>query len=645
MAEKLERAIVNFAGGVNTVQAAHLLMDQELRRAQWTDITEEGAITKAKGLTNLGAALGAGSGVQGLFSLVRKNGLETVLSVWGQRLYKLIADAWAEIPIRLYAPWALSATVRASGAAGANLLANTTYYYLVAVVKGGKTASAETPAVQGSTARPTDLSCRGSYGATSYEVYRKTGVGGTWGRIASGLTHADVTVDGRLETRVTWTDDGLVAPDTAIQPPAGNTTVHLVPSGAWVDWQQDAVNQDLVYFAGGDGLLWTDGTNAGVLQPDDYDQTYGPNSLMQFGEPIHTCTALSSHSGYNFAMRNAQEPSKIYYSRLGRWTYWPGLAVLNADTGGHVLGAERLYNVLGVVTTRGTSSLHGKTFTVDSALFDGYWSTISVEAIGSGRSLARVPAQGRDLLVACGNDKNRNVFALYAETAVEAFMNARPLANHIRTSVDTQVPSLENVTDWANAVAVYHRGRYIVSFPGDAQVWVGYPDRRPDGQFAWYGPRDGIRIGCWAVRQDGALLAGDALTGQVYVWEQGYALPNGTAYKMWAKTKQFEQILRAKKLRRCYVKGKQEAVSSSCVVRVNADYDTREAQNVSFNDAAVIGAAEVGNTTIGYIEAPLEMTGLRTKGRSISYEVENQTTGEPVTIYGFYELYSLKKPR
>lgn len=649
MAQKLTGGIENFGGGLNTAKPAHQLAENEIRIAQWVDVGPDGAADKAKGPALYeGGGLGTGSGIQGLYVFNQSDGSEMLLTAWDQHLYKIVGGVQTQIPIRLYAPVAvgtgLGATVETTGAVGANLAVSGSYYYRVVAVKGaGKVASADIAATETATPHPITLKVRGSYGADTYEVYRKTGAGGTWGRLASGLTHADTDVgSGRLETCVTWQDTGAVAPDTAQQPPSDNTTELLLPSGAYPEWQ---TLLGRVYFIAGDGLLWTDGTDAGVVAPDAFNSTLGyDNQLALFSAPHHACTVLAEHQNYLF-LAGGPEPTKAYYSLVGKPGYFTGLDLVDAPAarGGRIVSMEVVADALAVSLTTARYTLHGNVFRADSALFNANWSKASSVGVTSGRAVALLPMGGRDVLIAPTSD--RNVSALSTDTAVETFLSTRTAADHIRFCNDPDVASLANLTDWAGAVATYHKGRYIISFPGDSQVWVGYPDRRADGALAWYGPRSGVSLSCFATLGDGTLLAGDAQTGKVYEFESGYTLPDGSAYTYKLRTRTVATDQRKMKVKTVKVEGRQFDDSSRFYLTAVADYDmSRTAEPLDFLESFVIDSATVDFSTLGWMEAPRRRTGLRVTGETLYFEVESDFP-EGLTIYKFPIIYKLKKPK
>lgn len=530
--------MLQFPLGLDTLHAVEQVPLGALRVCQNVELDKRGAVRHRSGRTAYGAALAGPS--LGDYELVRRNGTRYLLRVYNGQLYSSTDDGatWTQIPIRLYAPYPAYAddnTVgerlngsplspakeRASGAVGANVAASTTYEYAVLAVKGAnKTTLSDVAQVTTDAApNPIDLNFHAAYKADTYEIWRRTGSGGTWGQMATGVTA--VTTGGK--TLVQWADDGSIAPNTAVTPPAANTTEHTLPAAAKVDWETDAWGSDnAAYFVAGDGICRTNGTIAEIVTPTSpatyLEQAAGLNALGDHTWAGHKGKGIIRHHAYLFVTGSDDAPHDLFWGRADDPGHMPQLGRIRIPRalGGNTLDFAVKDDKLIVGMTTGIWVLFGRIFNPTGPDSSVYFKQLSDFGVASARSMKKPP---NGWIIYLASDKSLRAI-VNVEGTTDAY-NTVELAEAIR-------PTLASLTDHANAAAVYNDGQYWIVFPADQKAVRLYLFENE----VMRGAKQSTVVKVapvldtqrpfrnFLVRQDGTLLAADDTTGRL--WRLNY---------------------------------------------------------------------------------------------------------------------------
>lgn len=626
----------DFSWGLNTAGGPHLIDKRELTRAEWTDLTEEGALAKAKGPGRLVAtSLGAGT-IQMIHELKLRNGTYVLLIVWGRKLYKLngAADGWDAIPVRLYVPYGLAAA-NSGSAAGVNIAnANNYRYCVVAKLSSGRTT--QSTAVAHTSANPAEgitVTWNKSYGADGYDIYRENVTAG--GTIDFLATVGDVA---------TYTDDGNTAPDTNTHPPGSNTTDLSFPSGSY-PVATDYLNK--TYILGGGSFVQYDGTTASVVAPTNTAN----NNLRTITHDLHTCTIFCIRNDYFFASGAANDPNRIWWCQVGDPTDWQAAdTALVQDDAWPITGLLSFGEALVIWKERSVYALFGGIYSTDNTAADVYMVAVDTnQGCVSPRSLTVL--NGRPFAWSHEGPVELTGFQAY-----ERDVNLRRVGKQIRLqrgswTTDELAFTWDDLTGAGNLdtkddlAGVAFDRVYWLSAPSQSKVVRGYPDRRSDGALAWAGPDSSVDIAVWAVRTStGRLLGGDASAGIVYLMADDYD-NDGAAYTFVAETKDYNRPdLRTKRLKRVKVRSKQQNAANTLTFGIYTDFGYEE-ESLDLNASAVVGQWTLGDDYLGFMDAPLTASSLRGRGNRVRYRFENGVSGEASVIYGVHEIYSLKKPR
>lgn len=497
----------------------------------------------------------------GLYELTLRNGTSIVLAAQHGKLYKDAAGTMTEIPIRLYRPYPpfpdtdgsagerlngnplYPAVERTTGAAaGAFLVSSRLYQWAALAVKGaGKTTLSDpVPHVTSTTAKPVDLVFHGCYKAETYEIWRRESTDGgasysDWGHMVSGITH--VTEGGK--TLVKWADDGTIAPVTTTSPPTENTTVHVLPTDQRVDfitWDWEAKDQNAAYFAAGDGICRTDGTVAEIVQPTD-PSTYlesgdasnpgtGVNALADVTWPGHTAKGLVRHHAYAFAADVADRPLLAYYTRAVDPSFWGQLNTIAVpdDTGARVLDFGVKEDQLVFLTTTTTWALAGRVFDPFFPDPGVYFRRISSPGVATGWSMAQAD---NGWLIWLGSD--RRIRALVALGTNEETTRVIEIGQGIR-------PTLDGLTDHANAVAIFADNQYVLAVPEDQKVLRVYVNPGSNGTTTAPVIDTASAFRCLLLRQNQTILGSSATSGTIWTLNTEAYTDGGQSYSMRMKT-------------------------------------------------------------------------------------------------------------
>lgn len=526
---------LTFLRGMNTFRAPNELPLDAWVLLQNFDLNQEGGASGRYGYEAYGGVLGNGADL-GAHELVRNDDTRYLLRIGADgKLYKRNASTWTNIPIRLASPYGVTATNGASGSVGANLAGNTKYQYaFVAVDATGKTLDSTNidsdsgEVTTGATPYPITATAKGVYAAVTYEVWRRTysgGSWGSWGRMATGLTHS--TADGK--TTVTYTDDGNTAPDTGQTIPASNTTDYTLPTDQRADWiTARKSGNNVAFFVNGAGICWTDGTTAQIIQPaitNPSGDALTDNKLWDVTDDLWTCRGIHELHTHPFLCDAPNRPNRFYFGDADRgWDSFPqnGFVVDPFANGGRVLDFRTFHDALVVGLTTGIDVLWGRQFDTTS-LSDGtvYFSHADDNGIASEWSMTRGP-QGT-LIYLDARGRFRHVLAL-SPVKEQVRIDELPGGQAIR-------PTLAALTDWENATAVWDGEQYICAFPADKQVVRIYFFDTAQGRIdapVVDAMADGLNG--WLRLKDGTLLASDDDTGQLWeMYKSGVLTDNGTA--------------------------------------------------------------------------------------------------------------------
>lgn len=515
--------------------------------AKNVNLDKRGAIqVRRHGVTAYGATVG--DTTKGEYELVRNDGTKYLLRVRGDngKLYASSDDAatWTQLPIRLYRPYPAVADNTTVGenlngsplnpaentgtAAGANIAAATSYDYAVlAVYGGGKTTLSDVATiVSANPAEQIKINFHGVYKAQTYEVWRRTTTGpGTWGRLATGVTHT--TTGGK--TLIQWTDDGNTAPDTTVTPPASNTTEHTLPTTKWVDWETDIWSSDkAAFFVAGDGICVTDGSTAQIVQPTDpgdyLESAAGVNALGDVTNAIHKAEGLTRNHAYLFYAGSVDAPERVFWGRADDAFHVPALGRIDVPRagGGRTLDMGVKDKQLVILMTTGVWALQGTKFDpLAPDLTQIYFKQLSSYGSESGRTLAKAP---NGWLVYKSNEPA--IRAVVTAEGTDGVLHVIELAPNVR-------PTLEDMTDHTNAWAIFAERQYILGFPSDADFVRIYlfeateADRlgmRSDQVVRWVPVQDTERpYRGGLVRQDGTVLFSHDTDGQYRKGFDGWA--------------------------------------------------------------------------------------------------------------------------
>jgi hypothetical protein len=544
-----------------------------------------------------------------------------------------------QIPIRLATPYKVTATNEASGAVGANLATATKYQYcFVAVDATGKTEGSHAvdadsgEVTTGATAYPITVAGHGVYGGVTYEVYRRTysGSWGSWGRMTTGLTHT--TADGT--TTVSYTDDGNTAPDTLNTPPASNTTAYTLPTSRKVDWISARRSGDnVLYFVNGAGICWTDGTTAGMVQPAT--ETIGgdvltSNRLWDVTNALYTCRGLHYHHRYFFAADAESTPQSFYWSDVDDPTYFDPDARINVPdpAGGRVLDFITKDDALVVGLTTSLYALWGKSFALTGpSATENYFSRISEVGVASEWSMRNGPG---GTVLYHGADKEPHFLSRISPVKEQV------VEGKLVQSVST---TLKQLSDHANAYAIFDGTQYMLAFPTDKQILRVYFLDMPNGEQLRAPVMDTMADGMVFLlkRLDGAVLGADDTTGQLWeMYKAGQYTDNGTAVEWKIKTGSFGCGLDQfeKKFRRLFVVYK---AGESYTVTMNVYVDDEQSSSLTLS-----ASGDAVYDTGTYDSAIYSREGAKTaefkvgkKGHYARIEFTNSETDERPTLYGF----------
>lgn len=568
--------LLQFPLGLDTLHTGGDVPLGALRIATNIDLDLRGAVRRRQGRVEYGTPLSNPS--SGDYELIRKDGTAYLMRVVEGELYVSDDDAetWSKIPIRLYSPYPAvpdddtvgerfegeplhGSKMRSDGTAGQYLAGNRTYQYAALAVKGdgktplGKPTRIKTP----STVRPIDLVFHASYGAETYEIWRRHSTDngktwGDWGLIASGLTH--VTREGK--TLVRHTDDGQVDPDTSEPPPEENTTEHTLPLDVepdwetllWVDdppddssdhepdeedpdppdeeWVDEAElrKENAAYIATGDGLVRCDGERAEIVKPTDpgtyLETAAGVNALGDFRWPGHRASACIRHHAYWFVAQAPQAPIDFFWSRADDPCHFSQLARIQVPRakGGKILDFAIKDDALVVGVTTGMWVLHGTVFSPTGPSTNVHFAQINDVGPISQHSIAKAP---NGWVIYLARDKTFRAVVSVAGTADDvSTIELAPLIH----------PTITSMTDHENAAAVVEDEQYWCVFPADGKMIRLYLFE-PEGL-------DGLSTAQTArvaavldtqrpflrflKRHNGDLLAADRDTGGMWKLKEGY---------------------------------------------------------------------------------------------------------------------------
>lgn len=631
---------LSFAQGMDSYTAPHQLPFGAHVLMQNCVLEQQGTASKRYGYAAYGATVGS-IALLGAYELVRNDSTKYLMKVGSDG--KLYQHPSTNIPIRLATPYKVTATEAASGSVGANISASTQYQYaLVAVSGAGKTRDSTTidadsgKVTTDATPNPITVTGHGVYGATTYEVYRRTGAG-AWGRMTTGLTHT--SSDGK--TTVTYTDDGNTAPDTGTSVPASNTTDYTLSTSTKVDFISVRLsgNNELL-FANGVGICRTDGTTASLIQPSTVTlggSALSENKLWDVSDAIYTVKGLHYHHRYIFGADAANFPQRFYWSDVDDPGYFPQNAVIQVPdpAGGRVLDFVTKDDTLVVGLTTSVYALWGSSFATTGPTATGnYFSRISDVGVASEWSMVNGPG---GVVIYEGEDKQPHYLASISpvkEQVIEGKLS------------EAISPTLKALTDHANCFGLYDGTAYYLSFPADKQMLKVYFFDTQGGQirapvmdtFA-----DGMT---YLVRRvDGTLLGADDTAGQLWeLFKSGTYTDNGTfvAWKITTGSIGCGLDSYVKKFRRLFVVTN---TGDSYTVTINITVDT---DVISPLTLTVTGDATYGVSTYG--TAIYTRTGAKTvefdigkKGHYAKVEFTNDSTTERPTLFGFFFEHTPKR--
>lgn len=414
--------------------------------------------------------------------------------------------------------------------AGAEMAPSTTYEYaIVGFGNGGDSTISDVVEIATSNpAKQIEVEGRGVvFSFQGYDLYRRVKGTSQWYKVYpdTQTIYTKTTAEG-VQTFVKLLDDGSSAGARSTPNNLGKITITGLAVG-------DFANTDEACYYKNDGMfikITVDGSGnlvGNVVEPSDYDVSYGPNELHDKDSPPVRARKLRIHKNYFFMLDSPVEPGTLYYSLLDRPAYVPATAYMTTpdQRGGSIVNAAIVSDVLSVQSTASAWTLHGSDFTPDSANFDGYWNMVSNVGCGAKESVTVAPIAGKDMVIYLTPFREHtNVVGIVADSYVSSKWNAFLLATKISrkfnaygqndnpymTSDDTTY-ALSDITQlhWEKAVSYFYKGRILVSFPDKRWVFIGHPGKGKDGETIWFGPIIyGYGIKSFTVTDQGVLLVG-----------------------------------------------------------------------------------------------------------------------------------------
>jgi hypothetical protein len=229
-----------------------------------------------------------------------------------------------------------------------------------------------------------------------------------------------------------------------------------------------------------------------------------------------------------------------------------------------------------------------------------------------------------------------HVYSLFASE--QEFVSAQIMSNKVQ-------PILKSIglSDKALASSIFYDNKYFLSFPSGLTLvyditlesWTKYTN---------------IQANSFLVR-DGVLYF-STNTGYIYRFNENKYTDDGDPISFLMKTKliDLDSPVNIKKFRRMWVLSKQwDNYNTSFDLNVLIDQfqltDIPGLTGVGAKGEAVWDSAIWDEATWDFAETTQNQLKLGKKGKDIQFQISNDNTNEPITIYGIVMEYQMKKPK
>lgn len=391
-------------------------------------------------------------------------------------------------------------------------------------------------------------------------------------------------------------------------------------------WSEN--NQQVVYLHDGNGLWKTDGATCSRVTPYTPGAGEATNMLKNDGtsNPEKARIALFRH-GMASRMVVAYKNS-IYLSRSYQPNYFPSDQIIQLpDDGGTITGLDLAYGALVIYRDIDTWVFFGDDVTDPNARL------VKQETVGAmGKTIANVPGLGTVFL---GSD---NVYALREVTAIEGQYQAQPIGDDI-------LPYLKRAMG-SEAVATYHNGEYILSFPQAIEPERVFRLKTKGGNYAWYIDDGPLANGF--IKHGGRLFYTSAEQGVIGEITKTVKTDNGKAIPFMATFAHEKPSQGITKLRRVFVfvesaKTLQDLSVSLIgdgkgeIKTVNLEVSAKAGTDFSLGQSA-IGVGRIGRVSeITVYEAKVRM-----KTAFVQVQIAGTSPDQDIAILGYALEYTPK---